>query len=155
MKQVLLFRAYRHKLDGMKITGTGPIQSKTIKKTSAKKGASGAAFSGQITETSTSVASQATGAAGGIASVDALIALQGVPDSTDGRSKGLARAEDMLDLLEDIRKGILLGAISTTNLRTLADLARDQKDKADDPRLNEILEDIELRAEVELAKYGH
>ena len=64
------------------------------------------------------------------------------------------RAEDMLDILEDVRKGILLGVVSMANLKNLAGLARDQQNKTDDPRLNDILADIELRAEVELAKYG-
>jgi len=137
----------------MKITGSGPIQSKTLKKSSPKRGEPTGAFSNQVAGAPSAGHAQSVGASGGIASVDALIALQGVPDATDGRSKGLARAEEMLDLLEEVRKGILLGAISTSGLRILADLARNQKSDAGDPKLNEILDDIELRAEVELAKY--
>lgn len=138
----------------MKITGPGPVQSKTIKKASSKQGAASAEFSGHIKETAGQTSPQSVGGTGPIASVDALLALQGVPDSTEGRSKGLMRAEDMLDILEDVRKGILLGVVSMANLKNLAGLARDQQNKTDDPRLNDILADIELRAEVELAKYG-
>ncbi|MFC3051231.1 flagellar assembly protein FliX [Kordiimonas pumila] len=138
----------------MKITGSGPVQSKTLKKTSSSKGSSGSVFSSQVSGSSDSTPAQSVRGTSGIASVDALLALQGVTDSTDGRSKGLARAEEMLSLLDDIRKGILLGAISMPNLRNLADMARNQKSKTGDDRLNEILADIELRAEVELAKYG-
>ncbi|MBL4639565.1 MAG: flagellar assembly protein FliX, partial [Kordiimonadaceae bacterium] len=68
--------------------------------------------------------------------------------------KGLMRAEEMLDVMEEIRKGILLGAIPVPNLRNLAALARNQQNKTDDPKLNELLSEIELRAEVELAKLG-
>lgn len=141
----------------MKITGPGQVQSKTVKK-ATKKGSSGSAgFTSELSGAKgTASTSGTSGAAssGPITSVDALLALQGVDDATTGRSKGLKRAEEMLDLLEEIRKGILLGAISTTNLRSLADMARNQRGKTSDNRLDAILSDIELRAEVELAKLG-
>jgi Class II flagellar assembly regulator len=138
----------------MKITGPGQIQSKAVKKTAAKSGASGAAFSKQVSgDAAVDVTTGVSGSAP-IVSVDALWALQEVPDATNGRSKGLMRADEMLDLLEDVRKGILLGAISMPNLRNLADMARNQKSATDDPKLNELLQEIELRAEVELAKLG-
>ena len=137
----------------MKITGPGQIQSKTVKKAAPKRGAGSAAFGKQI---STGEAAPSTGVSGSapITHVDALWAIQEAPDSTDGRSKGLMRADEMLDLLEEIRKGILLGAISMPKLRNLADMARNQKNNTQDEKLNAILEDIELRAEVELAKLG-
>jgi hypothetical protein len=138
----------------MKISGPGQIQSKSVKKAGARQGTSGTAFKKQVS--TGDELSAATGVSGSapIAPVDALIALQEVPDSTDGRSKGLMRADEMLDLLEEIRKGILLGAISLPNLRNLADMARNQKGNTGDQNLNAILEEIELRAEVELAKLG-
>ncbi|GER03003.1 hypothetical protein JCM17846_06850 [Iodidimonas nitroreducens] len=84
--------------------------------------------------------------------MDALLALQEMPDATAGRSKGLARAHDMLDMLEDVRKGLLMGAIPQSKLSQLSRLARDQRDGTLDPALSAILDDIEVRAEVELAK---
>ena len=138
----------------MKITGPGQIQSKTIKKAAPKKGAGGTQFSSQVADTAASSPTHGVSGSGPIASMDSLLSLQEVPDSTDGRSKGRARAEEMLELLEDIRKGILLGAIPVPNLRNLAHLARNQQNKTDDPHLNEVLLEIELRAEVELAKLG-
>jgi len=138
----------------MKITGPGQIQSKTVKKATSKRSAGGAAFSKQVS--SEPAISETVGVSGSapIASVDALWALQEAPDSTDGRSKGLMRADEMLEMLEDVRKGLLLGAISMPNLRKLADMARNQKSSTGDKNLNGILEEIELRAEVELAKLG-
>ncbi len=138
----------------MKITGPGQIQSKTIKKTAAKQSTSGTQFSSQVSDAAPASTAHGVSGAGPIAPIDSLLALQEVPDSTDGRSKGRARAEEMLDLLEDIRKGILLGAIPVPNLKNLAHLARNQQNKTDDPHLNEVLLEIELRAEVELAKLG-
>ena len=138
----------------MKITGPGQIQSKTVKKAASKRSTGTAAFSKQVSGDKSADASTGVSGSAPIAPVDALWALQEVPDSTDGRSKGLMRAEDMLDMLEEVRKGILLGAISMPNLRKLADMARNQKSNSDDNKLNSLLEEIELRAEVELAKLG-
>ncbi|SDD58833.1 MULTISPECIES: flagellar assembly protein FliX [Kordiimonas] len=141
----------------MKISGSGSVQSKTVKKTSRKGASSGSAFASELSETKGASATSGpsgAGSAGPIASLDAVIALQGVPDATERRSKGLKRAEEMLDLLEEVRKGILLGAIPAPQLRSLADMARNQRGKTDDAKLDDILSDIELRAEVELAKLG-
>jgi len=138
----------------MKITGPGQIQSKAVKKASSKRGAGGASFGKQVSSEASVTATTGVSGSGPIASVDALWALQEAPDSTDGRSKGLVRAEEMLEMLEEVRKGLLLGSISIPNLRTLADLARNQKKQSDNKELNTLLEEVELRAEVELAKYG-
>ncbi|WP_417452200.1 flagellar assembly protein FliX [Kordiimonas sp.] len=138
----------------MKITGPGQVQSKTIKKTSRKTAGDGVAFGGELESSSPAQAASRTVATSPLAPVNALLSLQEVPDSTASRSKGLQRAEEMLDVLEEVRKGLLLGSIPIANLRGLADLARNQRGKTEDDKLNDILSDIELRAEVELAKLG-
>lgn len=138
----------------MKITGSGRVTSKTIKKTGGKQASDGAAFSSALSGPDDVAQASNVGGPSPLATVDALLSLQEVPDSTTGRSKGLNRANDMLDLLEDVRKGLLLGAIPVANLKTLAALARSQKQDLQDQQLSEILEEIELRAEVELAKLG-
>jgi hypothetical protein len=58
----------------------------------------------------------------------------------------------MLDELEQIRLGLLLGAIPRAKLEQLAQLVRARREQVDDPRLMAILDEIELRAAVELAK---
>lgn len=143
----------------MKITGPGQIQSKTVKKASRQQSGDTGVFSKNLGGAEATEAAQNVGGAAPLAPVDALLSLQEAPDATDGRSKGLARANEMLDLLEEVRKGILLGAISGPKLRVLADLARNQRlaqneSLKSDPRLREILSEIELRSEVELAKLG-
>jgi len=47
-----------------------------------------------------------------------------------------------------------MGMVPTDRLQDLATAAREQREELDDPRLSEILDDIELRARVELAKLG-
>lgn len=138
----------------MKISGPSQIQSKTVKKTGRKESGDRGAFSSALSGPGEAQAAGSVGGSAPLASVDALLALQEVPDATVGRSKGLDRANQMLDLLEDIRRGLLLGTIPLSRLENLASAARDQRGNTGDPALDAILADIELRATVELAKLG-
>lgn len=89
-----------------------------------------------------------------LTSLDGLLALQEEPDATGGHSKGLRRGADMLDLLDEIRLGLLTGAIPQARLHQLLALLRGGRTPAEDPRLAALLDQIELRAAVELAKLG-
>jgi hypothetical protein len=86
--------------------------------------------------------------------VSSVLALQGTPDSTErrARQRALERGETMLDKLEEIRLGLLLGTIPQSRLEQLAHLVRAQRELVNDPKLTAILDEIELRAAVELAK---
>ena len=89
-------------------------------------------------------------------SVDGLLAVQETNPDGRGRGKqGAERGEDLLSRLERIRDGLLLGAIPESELRDLATSIKATRErKFTDPRLGEILDEIELRARVELAKLG-
>jgi hypothetical protein len=86
--------------------------------------------------------------------VEAILAVQEVPDSTEERSRGLVRkyGDDLLDRLETLRRDVLAGRVPKEGLADLAHALRLQRGKADDPRLNDIIKEIELRAKVEIAK---
>ena len=86
--------------------------------------------------------------------VDSLLAIQSVGDATDreGRRRLVRRGEEMLDRLEDLRRDLLLGAVPTDKLVALAQMVRMQRGNCADPQLGALLDEIELRAEVELAK---
>jgi hypothetical protein len=60
--------------------------------------------------------------------------------------------DDLLDRLESLRRDILLGAIPKEKLANLAHALRAQRGQTDDPRLKQIIDEIELRAKVEIAK---
>ena len=96
----------------------------------------------------------AVGGAVGLSGVSTVLALQGAPDSTErrARQRAVQRADAMLDELEQIRLGLLLGQIPQARLEQLAQMVRARREQLDDPRLIAILDDIELRAAVELAK---
>ena len=85
---------------------------------------------------------------------DALLALQEVPDAGQRPSAGLKRAGDLLDRLDEIRVGLLDGAIPRERLGQLVKTVRARREAVEDPRLATLLDEIELRARVELAKLG-
>lgn len=94
-------------------------------------------------------------AAGAAAPLDSLLALQEVPDALVGRARAKRRGEELLDQLEQLRLGLLAGRLPRDRLERLVRLAAEQRELGDDPRLGEILAEIELRAAVELAKLGY
>lgn len=89
---------------------------------------------------------------GPIAALDSILALQDMGDPTDGRSKGLAHGEQLLDILDSVRDGLLAGGIPRATLNRLAVAVTRRHDVFADPALQDILDQIELRAHVELAK---
>ena len=89
-----------------------------------------------------------------LAPVDALLALQEVPDDPGGRNRGRRHGEALLDHLDDLRLGLLSGRMSLDALERLSVMVAAKRGKVDDLRLTQILDEIEIRAAVELAKLG-
>lgn len=117
--------------------------------------ASGGDFAAALHEESAAAGGKsAVGGTVGLAGISTVLALQGAPDSTErrARQRAVQRGDAMLDELEEIRLGLLLGAIPCGRLEQLAQLVRTRREQVDDPRLMAILDEIELRAAVELAK---
>jgi hypothetical protein len=86
--------------------------------------------------------------------IDALLALQGVEDSTERRKRSIARGRTALDALDDLKIGLLAGSFDSTTVARLRTAATDLKTTSGDPGLDQVLSEIELRVEVELAKAG-
>ena len=87
-----------------------------------------------------------------VGAMDALLSLQEVnPDESQDNVH--RHAEDLLDELDEVRHGLLVGALSRAQLTRLKALVTARRATVSDPRLAEILDEIELRAAVELAKY--
>jgi len=137
----------------MRISGPSKSTPSERKKTVKSPAGSGEAFSSALEGTGQSESAASTRPSGPVASVDALLALQTSPEGgSDARAQGFARGHGLLDLLEEVRRGIVLGAVPKEKLRQLAELARSQREEFTDPHLGGLLDEIELRAEVELAK---
>lgn len=137
----------------MKISDSSPIRSIALRRLRGGNGASSSEFANHLPEEQPAAATP-LGGTGALGGVDALLSLQEVEDAATGRSKGLRRADDLLDRLEEIQLGLLTGALSRENLQELARAVRQRRAEPGDARLNDILDQIELRAAVELAKYG-
>jgi hypothetical protein len=88
-----------------------------------------------------------------IGAVNTILSLQEVDDPLTGRSRATARASEILDGLDELREGLLAGTMSRQSLINLAGLVRLRRPNVTDPKLKEVLDEIELRAEVELAKF--
>jgi hypothetical protein len=86
--------------------------------------------------------------------IDALLALQGIEDATEKRRRSVQRGRAALDVLDDLKLGLLAGNIKTSMVGRLRDAATHLKSSSGDPGLDAVLSQIELRVEVELAKAG-
>lgn len=96
---------------------------------------------------------QRANATANIVNVGALLSLQELPETKEEkRKRATRRANDLLDLLDDIKVSTLSGNVNTGQLLQLKNALSNKSDEIDDPKLQQILEEIELRAEVELAK---
>lgn len=137
----------------MKVDPSRRISTPATRKTSKSGGTGGTQFSGLLDETQESQSSGPTGAA---VSVGGLLAVQEA--DADGRRKskqGAQHGEELLARLERLRDGLLMGAIPESELRDLAKTISNTRERSfTDPKLGEILDEIELRAKVELAKLG-
>jgi len=100
-------------------------------------------------------APQAANVAGGQASagIEALLALQSVDDPLLSKRKKVKRGLSILDALDGLKADLLGGQIGEGRLNQLMALIHQARESVD-PRLDALLEDIELRAKVELAKRG-
>ncbi len=87
-----------------------------------------------------------------VASLEALIALQDVGGPLERRRRAAARGGRLLDALEALKVGLLQGEVTAVTAEQLAKAAREQRELTDDPRLEGLLDEIETRAAVELAK---
>jgi hypothetical protein len=98
-------------------------------------------------------ATQVAGAAP-VSAVGGILAAQEVNDPTTGKSRGLKRGHDILDRLEEMHRALVVGTLNLTQVERLANFVAARKENVADPALAELLNEIEIRAAVELAKFG-
>ncbi len=127
-------------------------QTRATGKARAKRKQASGAFAPHSQASSQSTAPMATTQTNPIASLDALIALQGDEDFRQARKKATARADELLDVLSDMRLGLLEGGVSMRTLQRLSTTLERTRANTGDARLEAILNEVEIRAEVEKAK---
>lgn len=94
----------------------------------------------------------ATGGVSGVAGVSALMALQGVEDVMERRRRAIRRGGGLLDRLEELKLALLSGEAGEGALDRLSRTLREDRPADEDPALTGLLDQIDLRAAVELAK---
>jgi len=89
------------------------------------------------------------------ANIDALLAMQGIEENpVERRKRSVRRGKRALEVLNDLRIGLLSGNFDAGTVSRLREAAANLKSSSGDPGLDDVLSEIELRVEVELAKAG-
>jgi hypothetical protein len=132
------------RIDGRPIVAGAPGAARTATTTS------------RFTLPGTSAKSSAaqTSAAYPTVSLDALVALQASEDATERKKRQARRGHDLLDGLDRLKAALLGGRVAVADLERIRANLSARRETTDDPRLDDVLAHIELRAAVELAKLG-
>lgn len=136
----------------MKVTSTNGVGS-----LGGAKAARGPAGQGGFTLPAAGGVEAAAGASrmssvGGVGSLGALLALQDVGGPLERRKRAVSRAGRILDVLDELKLALIDGEMSAGSLDQLLRAVREERQGTEDARLEGILDEIETRAAVELAK---
>jgi len=88
----------------------------------------------------------------GLTGVSALMALQGVEDVMERRRRAIRRGGGLLDRLEDPKMALLSGEADHGPVAPPSQKPARRRPSVEGPALNGLLDEIDLRAAVELAK---
>ncbi|MBR2923037.1 MAG: flagellar assembly protein FliX [Alphaproteobacteria bacterium] len=127
--------------------------SETVKTKSAKSVSSGESFANYLKNSAISDETKVN-TASAMTNAGAIFATQMVDDEEERqiRKKLVKKANILLDNLEEIRQEIIFGSVSKEKLIEISRLVKQKDVETNDEKLKDILEEIELRVEVELAK---
>ncbi len=92
--------------------------------------------------------------AGAATGVEALLAAQDVTDESPGgrHRQAYARGREQLDALQQMHRRLVAGALSESELEALARASSEPRPSVRDPGLSQVLDEIDVRVQVELAK---
>ncbi|MCR5876011.1 flagellar assembly protein FliX [Phenylobacterium sp. J426] len=136
----------------MKVSGTGsvsPVQG--AGKAGQRPGGDGF----RLAMPAPAAGTDRAGGVGGVASVmgvEALLALQDVGGPLERKRRSVRRAGQILDVLEGLKVALLGGDLDAGDLDRLRRAVQEERQATDDARLEGVLDEIETRAAVELAK---
>ncbi|WP_417768592.1 flagellar assembly protein FliX [Stappia sp.] len=136
----------------MRISGYPPVNGVAGRNQKKRSESSGGTF--ELGSGGSASAAGAASSGSGIGGIQALLALQEVDDPLTGRRKAVARGHDLLDTLENVKADLLAGRVSPERLGRLMQML-ERREASGDTQLEQVIDEIELRARVELAKLGH
>ena len=124
--------------------------SKTEVKKKIKKAQNSDAFTLEASQELDSVSLQTTNQSRCIGGLTSLFLEQYPPASTE--KTVIQRGHLLLDELEILRLSLLTGTVSASRLAAIQELLTHQKENCQDENLKNIIDEINIRAAVELAK---
>jgi hypothetical protein len=133
----------------MRVESNRPLKPAATRRGDRARDAGGTSFAEALTEGERVASATSAAPAAGI---NSLLALQEVEDPAARRRRAAQRGDRLLDRLDDIRRGLLAGSLPQATLAQLRQELKEARAEMLDPRLDEVLAEIELRAAVELAK---
>jgi hypothetical protein len=133
----------------MRVESNRPLRPAATRRGDRTRDTGGPSFAEALAEGEMPAPTASASQVGGLGS---LLALQEVEDPTQRRRQAFQRGSRLLDHLDEIQRGLLAGTIPREALTRLQRELKDTRAVTLDPRLDEILAEIELRAAVELAK---
>lgn len=89
---------------------------------------------------------------GAIGTASVLLGAQEVSEEEIRRKKAVKKGRFTLDALEGLRDALLMGTLPISTLKNLEKIIAEERETTQNPALNAILDEIELRAAVEMAK---
>lgn len=139
-----------------RIDGLGGVSKpQATRETRRTSSAKGKGFGKHVDSVQDSEAVGGTSTIGALGAVSQILGLQEIDDALARARRGRVRAQDILDRLEEIRIALLTGSLTEVRLLQLVRMVSVRRPNIDDPKLAEILDEIDLRAKVELAKFGY
>ena len=89
-----------------------------------------------------------------VSSLDSLMALQGIESPTERKKRAVAKGRKALDVLDDLKIGLLDGSVDQSTMARLKVAADGLLEETGDPGLDAVMGEIGLRVAVEIAKAG-
>lgn len=132
----------------MRIEGTNAASLSA--KPAAMRRAGSSTFSLSDLETASSPAP--TTSLRSVGGLESLLALQGVDDVTERKKRAVAKGRKALDVLDELKLGVLGGSLDASTIVRLKGAAEGLTDQTGDAGLDNVLAEIDLRVAVEIAK---
>ena len=134
----------------MRIDIANRVNTTTARPAGARNGA-GAVFEPNL---GTTIRAASTSVAAPMQDIGSLLALQAVEDPTQQKKrKAIRRGRSLLDALDAVKGDMLGGQFNEGRLDAILSVIAEAREKSE-TGLDHLLDDIELRARVELAKFG-
>lgn len=95
---------------------------------------------------------EAPASVAGLSGLGGLLGAQEVSEDEVQRRKAQKQGKVTLDVLAELRDALIVGTLPLSTIRNLENIVAQERGTTTDPVLNGILDEIELRAAVEIAK---